>query len=58
MPVAYKKYYGEGRVFFSSSGHVMADFEVPEVMEIMKRGIRWAGESKYHPKESWVSPAY
>jgi type 1 glutamine amidotransferase len=58
MPVAYKKYYGEGRVFFSSAGHVMADFEVPEVLEIMKRGIRWASESKYHAKESWVSPAY
>ena len=58
MPVAYKKYYGEGRVFFSSSGHVMADFEVPEALEIMKRGIRWASESKYQPKEDWVSPAY
>jgi type 1 glutamine amidotransferase len=36
----------------------MADFEVPEALEIMKRGIRWASESKYQPKEDWVSPAY
>lgn len=58
IPVAYKKYYGEGRIFYSSSGHVMADFEVPEALEIMKRGIRWASESKYHGKEEWVKPVY
>jgi len=58
MPVAWKKYYGNGRIFYSSLGHVMKDFEVPEAFEIIKRGIRWAAESKYQPKEKWVSPAY
>lgn len=58
MPVAWKKYYGAGRVFYSSLGHVMTDFEVPEAFEIIKRGIRWAAESKYQPKEKWVSPVY
>ena len=58
MPVAWKKYYGSGRIFYSSLGHVMKDFEVPEAFEIIKRGIRWAAESKYQPKEKWVSPAY
>lgn len=58
MPVVWKKYYGNGRVFYSSLGHVMTDFEVPEVFEIMKRGIRWAAESKYAPKEKWVIPVY
>ncbi|WP_319500534.1 ThuA domain-containing protein [uncultured Draconibacterium sp.] len=58
MPVVWKKYYGSGRVFYSSLGHVMTDFEVPEALEIMKRGIRWAAESKYAPKEKWVSPVY
>ena len=58
MPVVWKKYYGEGRVFYSSLGHVMADFEVPEALEIVKRGIRWAAESKYAPIEKWVSPVY
>jgi type 1 glutamine amidotransferase len=58
IPVVWKKYYGDGRVFYSSLGHVMKDFEVPEVLEIMKRGIRWAAESKYSPKETWVSPVY
>ena len=58
MPVVWKKYYGNGRVFYSSLGHVMADFEVPEAMEIQKRGIRWAAESKYHPFEEWINPVY
>ena len=44
MPVAWKKMYGKGRVFYSSLGHVAKDFEVPEALEIMKRGIRWAVE--------------
>jgi len=58
IPVTWKKYYGNGRVFYSSLGHVMTDFKVPEVLEIQKRGIRWAAESKYHPKEKWVEPKY
>ncbi|MCF8345983.1 MAG: ThuA domain-containing protein [Bacteroidales bacterium] len=46
VPVVWKKYYGVGRVFYSALGHVAADFEVPEALEIMKRGIRWASESR------------
>lgn len=42
MPVVWKKYYGQGRVFYCSLGHVAADFEVPEAREIVKRGILWA----------------
>ncbi len=42
MPVVWKKYYGKGRVFYSSLGHVAKDFDVPEALEIMKRGILWA----------------
>jgi type 1 glutamine amidotransferase len=56
MPVVWKKYYGNGRVFYSSLGHVMTDFEVPEALQIQKRGIRWAAESKYHPREFWKEP--
>ena len=58
IPIVWKKYFGEGRVFYSSLGHVMADFKVPEAFEIQKRGIRWAAESKYHPKEKWLKPVY
>lgn len=58
VPVVWKKTYGEGRVFYSSLGHVAADFEVPEALGIMKRGIRWAAMSKYEKKEEWLSPVY
>jgi hypothetical protein len=58
MPVVWKKTFGEGRVFYNSLGHVAADFEVEEALEMMKRGIRWASESKYREKENWLNPVY
>jgi type 1 glutamine amidotransferase len=58
IPVVWKKAYGKGRVFYSSLGHVSADFNVPEALEIQKRGIRWASLSKYEPMESWKDPVY
>lgn len=58
MPVVWKKNYGKGRVFYNSLGHVMKDFKVPEALEIMKRGIRWASGSKYESIEPWVNPVY
>jgi len=58
MPVVWKKMYGQGRIFYSSLGHVMKDFEVPEALEIMHRGIRWASASKYAPAEEWKKPVY
>ena len=58
MPVVWKKYYGKGRVFYSSLGHVMKDFEQFELFEIQKRGIRWAAQSKYQPGEKWIHPIY
>jgi type 1 glutamine amidotransferase len=42
MPAVWKRKYGEGRVFYSSLGHCAADFDVPEVLEILKRGMIWA----------------
>lgn len=43
MPVAWKRRYGEGKVFFSSLGHVSADFvNSPSSLEIIVRGILWA----------------
>lgn len=58
IPVVWKKTYGKGRVFYLSVGHVAKDFDVPEAMEILVRGIKWASGSKYLPKEEWMSPAY
>lgn len=58
MPVVWKKFFGKGRVFYLSIGHSPETFEVPEVWEILTRGIRWASGSRYLPKEEWVSPVY
>jgi type 1 glutamine amidotransferase len=58
IPVAWKKYYGKGRVFYSSLGHVADDFKVPEALEIQKRGILWACQSKYKPHEELRESVY
>ncbi len=42
MPVAWTRRWGQGRVFYTSLGHVDKDFDVPEAFEIAKRGIQWA----------------
>ena len=42
MPVAWKRRWGNGKVFYSSLGHKLDDFEIPEVLEITKRGMIWA----------------
>jgi type 1 glutamine amidotransferase len=58
IPVVWKKVYGKGRVFYSSLGHVAADFNVTQALEIQKRGIQWACMSKYEPEEDWRQPVY
>jgi type 1 glutamine amidotransferase len=42
MPVVWKRMWGEGKVFFSSLGHVATDFDVAEAREIQRRGSLWA----------------
>ena len=42
MPVAWKRHYGVGRVFYCSLGHVASDFDVPEAKTIVERGLLWA----------------
>jgi hypothetical protein len=42
VPVVWKRRYGKARVFYSSLGHVAKDFDVPEALEIVKRGMLWA----------------
>ncbi len=42
MPVVWKRMWGQGRVFYSSLGHVAKDFDVPEAREIQTRGMVWA----------------
>ncbi|MGD0113932.1 MAG: ThuA domain-containing protein [Armatimonadota bacterium] len=42
MPVVWKRRWGAGRVFYTSLGHVAADFVVVEAAEIVRRGMMWA----------------
>jgi uncharacterized protein len=42
MPVVWKRRHGEGRVFYSSLGHVASEFKVPEMATIFRRGMNWA----------------
>jgi len=58
IPVAWKKMYGNGRVFYSSLGHTMDVFDIEEALEIQKRGIMWASGSRYLPREKWITPVY
>lgn len=42
MPYAYKRQWGDGKIFYVAWGHTFQDFEVPEALEILKRGMVWA----------------
>jgi len=45
MPVVWTRTYGKGKIFYSSLGHVIGDFDVPEAREIVRRGLLWAVDS-------------
>lgn len=42
MPAVWKRVFGNGRVFYTSLGHVAKDFDVPEAKTIVQRGMLWA----------------
>jgi len=42
MPVAWKRQYGKGRVFYCSLGHRASEFDVPEFATMIRRGMNWA----------------
>jgi hypothetical protein len=46
MPIAWTKYWGNGRVYYTSLGHHDDVFDVPEAALLMKRGMLWAAEGK------------
>jgi uncharacterized protein len=58
MPIAWKKVYGKGRVFYTSLGHTRDVFDVPQVLAIMQRGMLWAADSRYEPTPSLIRPVY
>lgn len=47
MPVAWTKTYGQGRVFYSSLGHVAQVFDQnPQILQLMTNGMIWAAQGK------------
>ncbi len=46
MPVAWKRIYGRGRVFYSSLGHLASEFSVYEMATLLRRGMLWAAQQK------------
>jgi len=46
MPVVWTRPWGAGRVFYCAIGHTVQDFAVPEVREIVRRGLLWAGADR------------
>ncbi len=42
MPYAWTRSWGKGRVFVACWGHTDKDFDVPEALEIVRRGLVWA----------------
>jgi type 1 glutamine amidotransferase len=45
IPVVWKRRWGKGHVFYCSIGHEVEELNIPEVYQIMKRGMMWAGRS-------------
>ncbi len=47
MPIAWTKFWGNGRVFYTSLGHHDDVFDIsPNAEVMMERGMLWAGEGK------------
>ena len=44
MPQVWTKYFGKGRVFYNALGHHADTFDIPEALEMMRRGFRWAAK--------------
>ena len=42
MPVVWKRRHGAGRVFYSALGHTADEFAIPEMKEMLRRGLNWA----------------
>jgi type 1 glutamine amidotransferase len=46
VPVVWTKFWGHGRVFYSSLGHHADIFDASEPLELMRRGFLWAAAGK------------
>lgn len=56
MPVAWTKYWGNGRVFYTSLGHHDDVFDnAPNAQILMERGMLWAGEGRQYALENQLT---
>ena len=56
MPVAWTKFWGNGRVFYTSLGHHADVFgNYPPAQVLMERGMLWAGEGKQYAIDHGLS---
>lgn len=44
-PVAYKRQWGKGKIFYSTLGHSVEEFECENVYKIQHRGMVWASKT-------------
>lgn len=42
MPAVWRRRFDQGRVFYCSVGHALADHDIPEMRELMHRAFAWA----------------
>ena len=56
VPVAWTRRWGHGRVYYNSLGHHNDVFDVPEALEMMRRGMLWAAEGKAVFEASGLDP--
>ena len=42
MPVVWKKRFGKGRVFYCTLGHRAYELDIPQMKQMMTRGMAWA----------------
>lgn len=58
MPIAWTKFWGAGRVFYTSLGHHDDVFDAsPNAAILMERGMLWAGEGKAFAREHGITGA-
>ncbi|GIP57444.1 ThuA domain-containing protein [Paenibacillus woosongensis] len=57
MPVVWTKRWGIGRVYYNSLGHHADIVAMPEVTELMTRGLLWAAEGKQLAREMYGGQA-
>ena len=55
VPVIWTKKWGVGRVFYNSLGHHNDVFDIPEALELMRRGFLWAAEGKEYAVKNGLS---